>query len=174
MSVRKALGYYIHIGVGSKVVCSTTIGNARASIRGMDNCDSTKSSFLEQMESIGSTSLHALSTPPLTQTQSLQSVNVSVPELRRSSMSTSGFQPLRTSKPSSQRSATVTQRSSHIAASVSLLLRSHSSTLSPMTKSMRLPNLLKRLQLSRWSSRRPSAPLTVATLNTSTRPVSGE
>lgn len=30
-------GYVIHIGVGSDVVCSTTIGNARASIRGMDN-----------------------------------------------------------------------------------------------------------------------------------------
>ena len=28
---------YIHIGVGSDVVCSTTIGNARASVRGMDN-----------------------------------------------------------------------------------------------------------------------------------------
>ena len=34
-------GYYIHIGVGSNVVCSTTIGDARASIRGMDNSDST-------------------------------------------------------------------------------------------------------------------------------------
>ena len=33
-------GYYIHIGVGSDVVCSTTIGNARASIRGMDNSGS--------------------------------------------------------------------------------------------------------------------------------------
>ena len=33
------LGYYIHIGVGSDVVCSTLIGNARASIRGMDNSD---------------------------------------------------------------------------------------------------------------------------------------
>ena len=32
---------YIHIGVGSNVVCSTAIGNARASIRGMDNSDST-------------------------------------------------------------------------------------------------------------------------------------
>ena len=31
------IGYYIHIGVGSNVVCSTTIGNARASIRGIDN-----------------------------------------------------------------------------------------------------------------------------------------
>ena len=41
MSIRKALGYYIHIGVGSNVVCSTTIGNARASIRGTDNSDST-------------------------------------------------------------------------------------------------------------------------------------
>jgi len=28
---------YIHIGVGSNVVCSTVIGNARASIRGTDN-----------------------------------------------------------------------------------------------------------------------------------------
>ena len=28
---------YIHIGVGSGVVCSTLIGNARASVRGMDN-----------------------------------------------------------------------------------------------------------------------------------------
>ena len=28
---------YIHIGVGSNVVCSTTIGSARASIRGTDN-----------------------------------------------------------------------------------------------------------------------------------------
>ena len=28
---------YIHIGVGSDVVCSTAIGNARASIRGTDN-----------------------------------------------------------------------------------------------------------------------------------------
>ena len=37
-------GYYIHIGVGSDVVCSSTIGNARASIRGMDNSGST--SFL--------------------------------------------------------------------------------------------------------------------------------
>ena len=29
----------IHIGVGSNVVCSTTIGNARASVRGTDNKD---------------------------------------------------------------------------------------------------------------------------------------
>ncbi|MBR0275625.1 MAG: UpxY family transcription antiterminator, partial [Prevotella sp.] len=35
------LGYYIHIGVGSNVVCSTAIGNARASTRGTDNSDST-------------------------------------------------------------------------------------------------------------------------------------
>ena len=28
-----------HIGVGSNVVCSTTIGNARASIHGTDNKD---------------------------------------------------------------------------------------------------------------------------------------
>ena len=33
------LGYYIHIGVGSDVVCSTLIGNARASVRGIDNSD---------------------------------------------------------------------------------------------------------------------------------------
>jgi len=39
--VRRALGYYIHIGVGSNVVCSTAIGNARASTRGTDNSDST-------------------------------------------------------------------------------------------------------------------------------------
>ena len=39
MFFHKALGYYIHIGVGSDVVCSTLIGNARASIRGMDNSD---------------------------------------------------------------------------------------------------------------------------------------
>ena len=32
-------GYYIHIGVGSDVVCSTLIGNARASVRGIDNSD---------------------------------------------------------------------------------------------------------------------------------------
>ena len=31
------LGYIYHIGVGSNVVCSTTIGNARASMSGMDN-----------------------------------------------------------------------------------------------------------------------------------------
>ena len=36
-----ALGNYIHIGVGSDVVCSTTIGNARASESGMDGEDST-------------------------------------------------------------------------------------------------------------------------------------
>ena len=30
-------GYYIHIGVGSDVVCSISMGNARASIRGIDN-----------------------------------------------------------------------------------------------------------------------------------------
>lgn len=30
-------GVYFHIGVGSNVVCSTTIGNARASIRGTDD-----------------------------------------------------------------------------------------------------------------------------------------
>ena len=35
------LGYYIHIGVGSDVVCSTTIGNARASESGIDGDDST-------------------------------------------------------------------------------------------------------------------------------------
>lgn len=34
-------GYYTHIGVGSNVVCSISIGNARASIRGMDNSGST-------------------------------------------------------------------------------------------------------------------------------------
>lgn len=31
--------YYIHIGVGSGVVCSTFIGNTRASVRGTDNSD---------------------------------------------------------------------------------------------------------------------------------------
>ena len=31
--------YYIHIGVGSDVVCSTFIGNTRASVRGTDNSD---------------------------------------------------------------------------------------------------------------------------------------
>ena len=30
-------GCYTHIGVGSDVVCSTIIGNARASVRGMDS-----------------------------------------------------------------------------------------------------------------------------------------
>ena len=30
---------YIHIGVGSDVVCSIPIGNTRASIRGADNSD---------------------------------------------------------------------------------------------------------------------------------------
>ena len=33
----KAGAIYIHIGVGSDVVCSTTIGSARASMRGTDN-----------------------------------------------------------------------------------------------------------------------------------------
>ena len=33
------LGYYIHIGVGSNVVCSKAIDNARASTRGTDNSD---------------------------------------------------------------------------------------------------------------------------------------
>ena len=33
----KAGTIYIHIGVGSDVVCSTTIGSARASMRGTDN-----------------------------------------------------------------------------------------------------------------------------------------
>ena len=33
----KAGAIYIHIGVGSDVVCSTTIGSARASDRGTDN-----------------------------------------------------------------------------------------------------------------------------------------
>ena len=32
----KGLRCIYHIGVGSDVVCSTTIGNARASVRGMD------------------------------------------------------------------------------------------------------------------------------------------
>ena len=31
------LGYIYHIGVGSNVVCSTVIGNARAAMCGMDN-----------------------------------------------------------------------------------------------------------------------------------------
>lgn len=31
------LGVYVHIGVGSNVVCSTFIGNARASVRRADN-----------------------------------------------------------------------------------------------------------------------------------------
>ena len=35
--VHRARLVYIHIGVGSDVVCSTTMGNARASIRGTDN-----------------------------------------------------------------------------------------------------------------------------------------
>ena len=34
---RSLNGNDFHIGVGSNVVCSTTIGNARASTRGMDN-----------------------------------------------------------------------------------------------------------------------------------------
>ena len=37
ISTGSPYGAYIHIGVGSNVVCSTTIGNARASIRGTDN-----------------------------------------------------------------------------------------------------------------------------------------
>ena len=41
VSFHKALGYYIHIGVGSCVVRSTEMGNARASTRGTDNSDST-------------------------------------------------------------------------------------------------------------------------------------
>ncbi len=32
---------FIHIGVGSNVVCSTAMGNGRALIRGMGNADST-------------------------------------------------------------------------------------------------------------------------------------
>ncbi len=35
--VHRARLVYIHIGVGSDVVCSTTMGNARASNRGTDN-----------------------------------------------------------------------------------------------------------------------------------------
>lgn len=31
------VGYYIHIGVGSNVVCSTIPGNAKASVRGTDS-----------------------------------------------------------------------------------------------------------------------------------------
>ena len=31
------IGFDCHIGVGSDVVCSTLIGNARASVCGMDN-----------------------------------------------------------------------------------------------------------------------------------------
>ena len=46
----KALGYYIHIGVGSDVVCSTLIGNARASIRGMDNSDDSTLFFVSSIE----------------------------------------------------------------------------------------------------------------------------
>ena len=49
---RSLNGNDFHIGVGSNVVCSTTIGNARASTRGMDNsaiprflCQSIKSSL---------------------------------------------------------------------------------------------------------------------------------
>ena len=34
---RSLNGNEFHIGVGSNVVCLTTIGNARASVRGMDN-----------------------------------------------------------------------------------------------------------------------------------------
>jgi hypothetical protein len=41
VSYLKALGLYVHIGVGSNVVCSTAMGNARASTRGIDNSDST-------------------------------------------------------------------------------------------------------------------------------------
>ena len=37
MLFRSLCGHDFHIGVGSDVVCSTTIGNARASTRGMDN-----------------------------------------------------------------------------------------------------------------------------------------
>ena len=36
-------GGYIHIGVGSDVVCSIPIGNARASIRGTDNSEGSTS-----------------------------------------------------------------------------------------------------------------------------------
>ena len=35
--IGSAWSLYIHIGVGSDVVCSTIIGNARASVRGIDN-----------------------------------------------------------------------------------------------------------------------------------------
>ena len=35
--IQVARGRMYHIGVGSNVVCSTLIGNARASMRGMDN-----------------------------------------------------------------------------------------------------------------------------------------
>ena len=38
-SVQRGTGGVIHIGVGSDVVCPTTMGNARASIRGTDNSD---------------------------------------------------------------------------------------------------------------------------------------
>ena len=41
-------GVYFHIGVGSNVVCSTTIGNARASIRGTD--DGSSHAFLCDIE----------------------------------------------------------------------------------------------------------------------------
>ena len=34
---RSLNGNDFHIGVGSDVVCSTIIGNARASVRGIDN-----------------------------------------------------------------------------------------------------------------------------------------
>ena len=36
-------GGYIHIGVGSDVVCFILIGNARASIRGTDNSEGSTS-----------------------------------------------------------------------------------------------------------------------------------
>ena len=35
--IRSLYGHDFHIGVGSDVVCSTIIGNARASTRGIDN-----------------------------------------------------------------------------------------------------------------------------------------
>ena len=41
--INKGKGSYIHIGVGSDVVCSTSIGNARASTRGTDNSDDSTS-----------------------------------------------------------------------------------------------------------------------------------
>lgn len=40
-----------HIGVGSSVVCSTIIGNARASMRGIDNKSTTLFLFFAEPQS---------------------------------------------------------------------------------------------------------------------------